>query len=104
MADPNSVLSAESMIDKGENSRLSSFVGAIAISDLVKSTLGPKGMDKILQSMSNPDTMNITNDGKFARNQPLRPSLCLHAFSNVASFEANTKGPLINYICSSGWR
>mmetsp|Transcript_19544 Transcript_19544/g.38231 ORF Transcript_19544/g.38231 Transcript_19544/m.38231 type:complete len:528 (+) Transcript_19544:364-1947(+) len=63
MADPNSVLSAESMIDKGENSRLSSFVGAIAISDLVKSTLGPKGMDKILQSMSNPDTMNITNDG-----------------------------------------
>jgi T-complex protein 1 subunit beta len=26
-------------------------VGAIAIADLVKTTLGPKGMDKILQSM-----------------------------------------------------
>lgn len=26
-----------------------SFVGAMAIADLVKSTLGPKGMDKILQ-------------------------------------------------------
>jgi T-complex protein 1 subunit beta len=37
---------------KGENARMSSFVGAIAIADLVKSTLGPKGMDKILQSVS----------------------------------------------------
>lgn len=26
-----------------------SFIGAIAVADLVKSTLGPKGMDKILQ-------------------------------------------------------
>ena len=31
--------------------RLSSFVGAMAIGDLVKSTLGPKGMDKILWGM-----------------------------------------------------
>jgi T-complex protein 1 subunit beta len=31
---------------------MSSFVGAIAIADLVKPTLGPKGMDKILQSVS----------------------------------------------------
>lgn len=30
--------------EKGENARLSAFVGAIAVSDLVKSTLGPKGM------------------------------------------------------------
>jgi T-complex protein 1 subunit beta len=29
---------------------LSAFVGAIAVGDLVKTTLGPKGMDKILQS------------------------------------------------------
>lgn len=29
---------------------MSSFIGAIAIGDLVKSTLGPKGMDKILVS------------------------------------------------------
>lgn len=28
-------------------------MGAIAIADLVKTTLGPKGMDKILQSVSN---------------------------------------------------
>jgi T-complex protein 1 subunit beta len=37
-------------------------VGAIAIGDLVKSTLGPKGMDKILQSMSGKG-MQVTNDG-----------------------------------------
>ena len=37
------------------------FVGAIAVGDLIKSTLGPKGMDKILQS-SNGEVM-VTNDG-----------------------------------------
>lgn len=36
--------------EKGENARLTAFVGAIAVGDLVKSTLGPKGMDKIMQS------------------------------------------------------
>jgi len=49
--------------EKQENARLSSFVGAIAIGDLVKSTLGPKGMDKILQSYSEPGRMHVTNDG-----------------------------------------
>jgi T-complex protein 1 subunit beta len=34
----------------------------MAIGDLVKSTLGPKGMNKILQSMSTGD-INVTNDG-----------------------------------------
>ena len=56
------MLEAEASVDKGENSRMSSFVGAIAIADLVKSTLGPKGMDKILQSMST-GNVQITNDG-----------------------------------------
>ena len=44
---------------------MSSFVGAIAIADLVKTTLGPKGMDKILQSVSDPNNkrITITNDG-----------------------------------------
>lgn len=35
--------------ERGENARLSSFVGAMALGDLVKSTLGPKGMNKILR-------------------------------------------------------
>jgi len=49
--------------EKSETARLSSFVGAIAIGDLVKSTLGPKGMDKILQSYSDPNKVQVTNDG-----------------------------------------
>ncbi|VEU20886.1 DEKNAAC101821 [Brettanomyces naardenensis] len=48
--------------ERGENARLSSFVGAIAVGDLVKSTLGPKGMDKLLQSVSSGESM-VTNDG-----------------------------------------
>lgn len=30
--------------DRGEHARMSSFIGAIAIGDLVRSTLGPKGL------------------------------------------------------------
>uniref|UniRef100_A0A1A8GN77 T-complex protein 1 subunit beta n=1 Tax=Nothobranchius korthausae TaxID=1143690 RepID=A0A1A8GN77_9TELE len=47
--------------EKAETARLSSFVGAIAIGDLVKSTLGPKGMDKIL--LSGGKGVTVTNDG-----------------------------------------
>ena len=44
-----------------------SFVGAIAVADLVKTTLGPKGMDKILKPYgAGPSKQNkiiVTNDG-----------------------------------------
>jgi len=52
--------------EKAEVARLSSFVGAMAIGDLVKSTLGPKGMDKILLSYGGPGpigNIEVTNDG-----------------------------------------
>jgi len=52
--------------DKGEMARMQSFVGAIAVADLVKTTLGPKGMDKILQSMGDEHArkkITVTNDG-----------------------------------------
>jgi len=52
--------------DKGELARMQSFVGAIAVADLVKTTLGPKGMDKILQSMGDEHSrkkITVTNDG-----------------------------------------
>ncbi|PSC74428.1 T-complex 1 subunit beta [Micractinium conductrix] len=58
-----SVLHAGASEEKGENARLASFVGAMAIADLVKSTLGPKGMDKILQSLSRGREVTVTNDG-----------------------------------------
>lgn len=41
-------------------------MGAIAVADLVKTTLGPKGMDKILLSMTDPNQrkrITVTNDG-----------------------------------------
>ncbi|KAM3568305.1 hypothetical protein VYU27_009571, partial [Nannochloropsis oceanica] len=58
------VLNAGAEVDKGENARMSSFIGAIAIADLVKTTLGPKGMDKILQSVGSSDgAVTVTNDG-----------------------------------------
>ncbi|KAI0566646.1 TCP-1/cpn60 chaperonin [Gracilaria domingensis] len=58
--DPH-VLKENASEQKGENARLSSFVGALAITDLVKTTLGPKGMDKILQSAGG--DVQVTNDG-----------------------------------------
>jgi T-complex protein 1 subunit beta len=58
------ILDPEAQVDKGENARMASFVGAIAIADLVKTTLGPRGMDKILQSVHSKDKdLTITNDG-----------------------------------------
>lgn len=47
---PTQIFQEGTTEEKGENARLAAFVGAIAVGDLVKSTLGPKGMDKILQS------------------------------------------------------
>lgn len=61
---PVRILKHEAEEEKAELARLSSFVGAIAIGDLVKSTLGPKGMDKILVSHGrSAGTVEVTNDG-----------------------------------------
>lgn len=60
------VLRDDANEEKGEMARLSSFIGAIAVAELVKSTLGPRGMDKILQPQSTEggnEKMIITNDG-----------------------------------------
>lgn len=50
---------------KGNEARLNSFFGAYSLADLVKTTLGPKGMDKILKPVgSGPKgKLIITNDG-----------------------------------------
>ncbi|KAH7933884.1 hypothetical protein HPB49_018821 [Dermacentor silvarum] len=57
------ILKGEAEEEKAETARLSSFVGAIAIGDLMKSTLGPKGMDKILMCQGRQDKVEVTNDG-----------------------------------------
>ncbi|KAF5200269.1 T-complex protein 1 subunit beta [Thalictrum thalictroides] len=53
----------EATEEKGERARMASFIGAMAIADLVKTTLGPKGMDKILQSTGRGRNISVTNDG-----------------------------------------
>jgi T-complex protein 1 subunit beta len=63
---PFRILKHEAEEDIGENARMSNFIGAIAIGDLVKSTMGPKGMDKILISMGRgpmDSKIEVTNDG-----------------------------------------
>lgn len=60
---PVQILNQGAEEERAETARLSSFVGAIAIGDLIKSTLGPKGMDKILQSFSKNEEIQVTNDG-----------------------------------------
>eukprot|EP01015_Nassula_variabilis_P037195 TRINITY_DN97_c0_g1_i3.p1 TRINITY_DN97_c0_g1~~TRINITY_DN97_c0_g1_i3.p1 ORF type:complete len:542 (-),score=191.05 TRINITY_DN97_c0_g1_i3:86-1711(-) len=60
------ILKGEAVEERGEFARLQSFVGAMAISDLVKTTLGPKGMDKILTPAGagpKQSQITITNDG-----------------------------------------
>lgn len=61
---PVRILKNEAEEEKAEIARLSLFVGAIAIGDLVKSTLGPKGMDKILVAHGrSAGEVQVTNDG-----------------------------------------
>ncbi|XP_046449091.1 T-complex protein 1 subunit beta-like [Daphnia pulex] len=61
---PTRILKHEGEEEKAEIARLSCFVGAIAIGELVKSTLGPKGMDKILVGVGrNEGQVEVTNDG-----------------------------------------
>lgn len=60
---PIQIMKSGAEEEKAESARLSSFVGAIAVGDLVKSTLGPKGMDKILLLDGENGRVDITNDG-----------------------------------------
>ncbi|KAK3871660.1 hypothetical protein Pcinc_023218 [Petrolisthes cinctipes] len=61
---PIQIMKSEAEEERSETARLSSFIGAIAVGDLVRSTLGPRGMDKILVSMGrNEGQIEVTNDG-----------------------------------------
>lgn len=59
----DNIFKDEASEEKGERARMASFIGAMAIADLVKTTLGPKGMDKILQSTGRGRQVTVTNDG-----------------------------------------
>lgn len=61
---PVQILKGDADEEQGEQARLSSFVGAYAVGDLIKSTLGPKGMDKILYGAGRDEgRVEVTNDG-----------------------------------------
>lgn len=61
---PCQILKGDADEEQGEQARLSSFVGAYAVGDLIKSTLGPKGMDKILYGSGRDEgKVEVTNDG-----------------------------------------
>lgn len=61
---PCRILKGDADEEKSETARMSSFIGAIAIGELVKTTLGPKGMDKILLNEGRDEgKVEVTNDG-----------------------------------------
>jgi len=61
---PVQIMKREAEEEKSETARLSSFIGAITIGDLVKTTMGPRGMDKILVSVGRESgKIEVTNDG-----------------------------------------
>ncbi|KAL0478335.1 hypothetical protein AKO1_008565 [Acrasis kona] len=62
---PVQVLNPGGFEEKGEMAQMSNLIGATALSDLVKTTYGPKGMDKILQpsGRGHSDKVQVTNDG-----------------------------------------
>lgn len=61
---PVQILKQDADEEQGEQARLSSFVGAYAVGDLIKSTLGPKGMDKVLVGTGRDEgKVEVTNDG-----------------------------------------
>ncbi|KRY80039.1 T-complex protein 1 subunit beta [Trichinella pseudospiralis] len=62
---PVQILKRDADEEKGSAARMSSYAGAMALGDMLKSTLGPKGMDKILIGgrEGGPQFMHVTNDG-----------------------------------------
>ncbi|EMR11498.1 T-complex protein 1, beta subunit [Pneumocystis murina B123] len=85
------IFSEHATEERGENARMSSFVGAIAVGDLVKSTLGPKGMDKILQSASTGEII-VTNDGATILKSIELDNAAAKALVNVSMTQDNEVG------------
>jgi len=84
--------------ERAESARLSSFVGAIAVGDLVKSTLGPKGMDKILQSASNGDIM-VTNDGATILKSIALDNAAAKVLVNISKVQDDEVGDGTTSVC-----
>ncbi|GES86679.1 T-complex protein 1 subunit beta [Rhizophagus clarus] len=95
---PVQIFKDEATEERAENARLSSFVGAIAIGDLVKSTLGPKGMDKILQSMTQGDIM-VTNDGATILKNIALDNAAAKVLVNISKVQDDEVGDGTTSVC-----
>ncbi|CAO3667266.1 unnamed protein product [Umbelopsis vinacea] len=77
---------------------LSSFIGAIAVGDLVKSTLGPKGMDKILQSATTGEIM-VTNDGATILKSIALDNAAAKVLVNISKVQDDEVGDGTTSVC-----
>jgi T-complex protein 1 subunit beta len=85
--------------ERAENARLSAFVGAIAVCDLVKSTYGPKGMDKILQSLTQPDSVTVTNDGATILKSIALDNAAAKVLVNISKVQDDEVGDGTTSVC-----
>ncbi|CAG8450863.1 5263_t:CDS:2 [Paraglomus occultum] len=95
---PVQIFQDEATEERAENARLSSFIGAIAIGDLVKSTLGPKGMDKILQSMNKGEIM-VTNDGATILESIVLDNAAAKILVNISKVQDDEVGDGTTSVC-----
>jgi len=95
---PVQILSDNATEERAENARLSAFVGAIAVGDLVKSTLGPKGMDKILQSLSTGNIM-VTNDGATILKSIALDNAAAKVLVNISKVQDDEVGDGTTSVC-----
>ncbi|KAI9343553.1 chaperonin Cpn60/TCP-1 family [Obelidium mucronatum] len=75
-----------------------SFVGAIAVGDLVKSTLGPKGMDKVLQSLTD-GSITVTNDGATILKSIALDNAAAKVLVNISKVQDDEVGDGTTSVC-----
>ncbi|KAI8923390.1 chaperonin Cpn60/TCP-1 family [Entophlyctis helioformis] len=75
------------------------LVGAIAVGDLVKSTLGPKGMDKILQSVSDAKNVMVTNDGATILKSIALDNAAAKVLVNISKVQDDEVGDGTTSVC-----
>lgn len=95
---PIQILQDNATEERAENARLSAFVGAIAVGDLVKSTLGPKGMDKILQSLTTGNIM-VTNDGATILKSIALDNAAAKVLVNISKVQDDEVGDGTTSVC-----
>ncbi|KAJ1929931.1 T-complex protein 1 subunit beta [Tieghemiomyces parasiticus] len=95
---PVQIFGENAQQERAENARLSNIIGAIAVGDLVKSTLGPKGMDKILQSSSKGD-MLVTNDGATILKSIALDNAAAKVLVNISKVQDDEVGDGTTSVC-----